>query len=225
MEWLYCGIIGYLMGAVNPSYLLAKRRGVDIRTRGSGNAGATNAMLLFGKSVGVFCALFDIAKAYLAVFLAELLFPEFSYAVPVTSVFCIVGHVFPFYMKFKGGKGFACLSGIVLCYDRGIFLLMLLGALVLALVSDYICFVPVLASLVFPILYGFLEQDLLGAIILSVIAVIMVAKHLENFRRIYGGTELRLSYLWKPKAEEERLRNNLGDPNATAENYMSGRKI
>ena len=97
--------MGYLIGTINPSYIIAKLCGFDIREKGSKNAGASNALILFGKITGIGCALFDIAKATLIVWLCETLFPELAYSFAVTGVACILGHVFPFYMKFKGGKG------------------------------------------------------------------------------------------------------------------------
>ena len=66
MKMLACVLIGYLVGTVNPSYLIAKKRGVDIRKKGSGNAGASNAMIVFGKVIGILCAVLDIAKAFFA---------------------------------------------------------------------------------------------------------------------------------------------------------------
>jgi len=209
MVYICCGLIGYLIGTINPSYLIAKKRGFDIRTKGSGNAGASNVLILFGKLLGVICALLDIVKAYLAILLADSLFPEFRYAYAVTGAACVLGHVFPFYMRFKGGKGLACLGGIVLYFNWKVFLTMLAVAIAIALLTDYICFVPITASIAFPFVYGFMEKDLWGPGILSVVTVVMLIKHIENLQRIKSGTEMRLSYLWKPDAEIERLKNNL----------------
>jgi len=225
MEFLYCGIIGYLIGTVNPSYLIAKLKGFDIRTRGSGNAGASNAMILFGKLLGAACAVFDIAKAYFAILLSELMFLEFRYAFAVTGVACVIGHIFPFYMKFKGGKGLACLGGMVLFFDWRVFLIMLIGAVAIALITDYICFVPITASFAFPFVYGFMKGDLFGPIILSVVAVVMILKHIENLQRIKSGTEMHLSFLWKPNEEMERMKAALGEADETVETHFSGRKI
>ena len=98
-------MIGYFIGAVNPSYIIAKIRGFDIRDKGSHNAGASNAVILLGKTIGVLCALLDIAKTVFAIWLAQKLMPEFTWGYAVTGVACALGHIFPFYMKFKGGKG------------------------------------------------------------------------------------------------------------------------
>ncbi len=220
MEYICCSIIGYLIGAVNPSYLIAKKKGFDIRTKGSGNAGASNALILFGKLLGVLCALLDIAKAYFAILLTEALFPEFRYAFAITGVACVIGHTFPLYMRFKGGKGLACLGGIVLYFNWKVFLIMLAGAIVIALVTDYICFVPLTASFAFPFIYGFMERDMYGSVILALITAVTIVKHIENLHRIKNGTEMHLSFLWKPVAEIERLKSNLSEDTAEIDSHF-----
>ena len=204
MKYILCILIGYLIGAINPSYIIAKLRGFDIREKGSKNAGASNALILFGKVLGIGCALFDIAKATFAIWLCGKLFPEPTYSFAVTGVACILGHVFPFYMKFRGGKGLACLGGMILAFDRRMFLIMLAAEIVVAIVTDYICFVPLTASAVFPIVYGIMRQDAWGALIIAVILPLMIYKHKENLKRIKQKTEMPFSFLWnKDKALEK----------------------
>lgn len=201
MKYVLCILIGYLIGAINPSYIIAKIRGFDIREEGSKNAGASNALILFGKVIGVACALFDIAKAAFAIWLCGKIFPELTYSFAVTGVACILGHVFPFYMKFRGGKGLACLGGMILAFDWRVFLIMLAAEIVVAIVTDYICFVPLTASAVFPVVYGIMCRDVWGALIIALIFPIMLYKHKENLRRIKQKTEMPFSFLWnKEKA-------------------------
>ncbi len=201
MKYLLCILIGYLIGTINPSYIIAKIRGFDIREKGSKNAGASNALILFGKVLGIGCALFDIAKATLAIWLCGKLFPELTYSFAVTGVSCILGHVFPFYMKFRGGKGLACLGGMILAFDWRVFLIMLACEIVVAIVTNYICFVPLSASMVFPIVYGIIRHDWWGALILCLVIPVMFFKHKENLKRIKQKTEMPFSFLWnKEKA-------------------------
>ena len=201
MKYVLCILIGYLIGAINPSYIIAKLRGFDIREKGSKNAGASNALILFGKVLGIGCALFDIAKATFAIWLCGKLFPELTYSFAVTGVACILGHVFPFYMDFKGGKGLACLGGMILAFDCRVFLIMLAAEIIVAIVTDYICFVPLTASAVFPIVYGIMRQDARGTLIISLILPLMIYKHKENLKRIKQKTEMPFSFLWnKDKA-------------------------
>ena len=204
MKYVLCFLIGYLIGALNPSYIIAKLRGFDIREKGSKNAGASNALILFGKVIGIGCALFDIAKAVFAIWLCGKLFPELAYSFAITGVACILGHVFPFYMKFRGGKGLACLGGMILAFDWRVFLIMLTAEIVVAIATDYICFVPLTASAIFPIVYGIMRQDAWGALIIAVILPLMIYKHKENLKRIKQKTEMPFSFLWnKDKALEK----------------------
>ncbi len=205
MEFLFCILIGYGIGMINPAYIIGKLKGLDIRKQGSKNAGASNALILFGKSAGILCALFDIAKATLAIILAKKLFPHFMYAMPVTGVAATLGHMFPFYMKFKGGKGLACLGGVVFAYNWRLFLMLLAAEIVIVLITDYICFVPMTASVAFPIIYGVIEKDLLGALVLTLITVAVFIKHTKNIIRITQGKEMHFSFLWNKDKEVERM--------------------
>ncbi len=203
---VFCSIlIGYLLGNFNPSYLIARKKGFDIRKRGSGNAGASNAVITMGKAVGAFSALFDIFKAFVAVEFAAHLFPQLPQAGNLAGVACIFGHVFPILMGFRGGKGLAALGGVVLAFDLRIFFALLFAEVILALIVDYICIVPITASVLFPILYLLFTEDLQGAAIYGLATLLILYKHTENIRRIRGGTEAHLSFLWKRDEEIERL--------------------
>ena len=206
MKYVLCILIGYLIGVINPSYIIAKIRGFDIREKGSKNAGASNALILFGKVLGVACALFDIVKAAFVIWLCGKIFPELTYSFAVTGVACILGHVFPFYMKFRGGKGLACLGGMILAFDWRVFLIMLAAEIVVAIVTDYICFVPLTASAVFPVVYGIICRDVWGALIIAVILPLMIYKHKENLKRIKQKTEMPFSFLWKKEKAFEKTK-------------------
>lgn len=208
MRYAICAMIGYMLGMLNPSYFLAKCHGIDIRTRGSGNAGASNAMLVFGKLRGAICALFDIGKAVGAVCLTRALFAGEPLVFSVTASACILGHIFPFYMGFRGGKGLACLTGVVLAYDLRVFGVLLAIEAVVLFATRYICFVPMTASAVFPVIYGVMTRDVVGIILLAGVAVVIQLRHSGNVRRILRGREIRISYLWNKEAESARMRAN-----------------
>lgn len=208
MQYVICALVGYLLGMLNPAYILAKLHGINIHERGSGNPGASNALLLFGKLRGAICALFDIAKSAIAVCLMRAVYPEDPLVFAVTAVACIMGHIFPFYMKFRGGKGLACLTGMVLAYDLRVFAVMLACEMVIALATRYICFIPMSAAVAFPVVYGVLERNVTGVILLSAVAVVVLLRHTENIRRISRGQELRLSYLWNKEGETARMQAN-----------------
>ncbi|MBQ6845349.1 MAG: glycerol-3-phosphate acyltransferase [Agathobacter sp.] len=208
INFLLCATIGYFIGCINPAYLIGKKHKIDIREKGSGNAGATNVMLLFGKFTGLFCALFDILKAYFAIRIVRALFPFFLQALPITGTAVILGHIFPFYMNFRGGKGFACLAGNILAFDIQAFLFVFIIAIIVLAVGNYLCLMPITASILFPIVYLIISKDILGTIIISIVPICISLKHKENLLRIKNGTELHFSYLWKPEEEMKRIQTN-----------------
>lgn len=225
IKTLICIGVGYFIGAINPSYLIAKAKGFDIRKRGSGNAGASNALIVFGKAMGIFCALFDIYKACLAIELTRrVILPGFSHAFIITGTAAIVGHMYPWYMKLKGGKGLACLGGVVLMYDWKFFLALLAIEIVIVLATDYICFVPMTASIIFPIAYGILEKDFKGASIFLIATILILFKHAENIVRIRSKTELHFSYLWNKDKEKQRMNENGVDIDVTRDNVVTNTK-
>jgi glycerol-3-phosphate acyltransferase PlsY len=210
MAYLISVLIGYGLGCISPSYILAKLHGFDIREKGSRNAGASNALLLFGKARGILCAAFDIAKAAFIIWLTGYIFdPINTFAVTATA--CVLGHIFPFYMRFKGGKGLACIGGMILAYDIRVFGIMLAAELVIVLTTQYICFVPITASVAFPVVYGVMERDVRGALLLVLVAAVVFCKHLINLKRIRIGREARISYLWSRDKETARLKENYGE--------------
>lgn len=199
MQIVLCSLLGYLIGNINPAYVLSKLKGFDIREKGSGNAGASNVTVVMGKKAGIFTALFDIFKAFFATVIAVHLFPEIEYAKILSGVFCILGHIFPFVMKFHGGKGLACLGGMILSFNPVVFLLLLIFELIIALVSDYISVVAPSGTVIFTLIYVFMTGDMIGTFLLVVVSVIIFFKHVENFKRIYRGEETHISFLWKKK--------------------------
>ena len=221
MNYLCCGLIGYFIGSLNPSYFIGKAHGVDIREKGSGNSGATNVMMLFGKFSGAFCAVFDILKAFFAIKLVKALFPTFMRAFPIVGTAVILGHLFPFYMNFRGGKGFAALAGTYLAFGNELFLFMLVIAAGILLISNYLCLVPVIGSILLPFIYLIITKDFLGAGIFLIATICICQKHKENLIRISNGTELRFSYLWKPDEEMKRIQKNGGvDDETVKERFL-----
>ena len=210
MKLLICLLIGYLVGMINPAYIVGKMRGVDVKHEGSCNAGASNAIMLMGKLIGTCCGLFDIFKAYVVYTVCAKLFPDAAAAGMVAGVGCMLGHIFPAWLKFNGGKGLACLGGTILAYDGKLFLLMLAIEIVLVLVTGYVCLVAITASLAFPVIYWLAGGQAVGIAGLVVITVAMLLKHRENLQRIGKGTEVRISYLWNKDKETERVNKNKG---------------
>lgn len=202
---LCCLLLGYLLGSLNPSFVVGKLSGYDVREDGSGNAGASNTVILVGKLAGFVVALLDILKAACSWWLCAAMFPPLRLAGILGGVGAILGHMFPIWLRFRGGKGLACLGGVILAYDWKTMLLMLVVALVIGFASNYVAVATVSMSVIWPAYYGLRTTFWLGAAVLLVPALPIWLRHLENFRRIRRGEELRLSFLWRRKAELDRI--------------------
>ena len=203
-------IIGYFIGCINLSYIISRLKGFDIRHVGSGNAGASNLVIVIGKKIGLFVAVLDVMKAFMAFRMAQFIFPEayagmISYAGVIAGVGAVIGHVFPFYMGFKGGKGLACYGGTVLAIDYRLFVVLFILALLIAIVTDYICFAPITMSFIVPISVGVVYNTWIPSAIIAVASAVLLYKHRENLYRIRAGEELRFHFLWRRKDESERF--------------------
>lgn len=192
MRYFLIILAAYFLGSSNLAYYLGRLKQVDLTKGGSGNLGASNTTILLGWGAGVMVGIHDIAKAALAVFLAELLCPELSYAGAVAGVACVMGHIFPFYLKFKGGKGLASLIGATLILNWKVAAVAIALLVVITVVTQYIVLGTLGVSVVVPIGIGLLGQSLWLGLILLIASVVIIYKHLENFRRIYHRTEIRL---------------------------------
>lgn len=191
MGYIFCILAGYLLGCSNMAFYIAKWKKADLRRAGSGNLGASNATILLGWRAGILVALHDIGKSVIAVLTAQLLFPDLVHAGAVAGVASVLGHVFPFYLKFKGGKGFASYLGMTLALHWRLALILVAVILVVTFVTDYIVCGTVATIVTVPIYLGITHSWLLAAILCIGTAVIFY-KHRENFPRILNGTELGL---------------------------------
>ena len=192
MSYLFAAVAGYLVGCSNMAYWMSLLRKVDIRSQGSGNLGASNTAVLLGWGAGIVVALHDIGKAVLVVLLAKLLFPGTEAVGAVAGVACVLGHIFPFYLKFKGGKGLASFWGLVLALNWKVGLAMLLLGLVITVVTDYISLAALSISISAPVGLWFTDGGWLVPLILSMATLVMIFKHVENIKRIRSGSEIGL---------------------------------
>ena len=192
MGYIIAVILGYLLGCSSMAYYIGKMKKKDIRTAGSGNLGASNATVLFGWGAGVAVALHDIGKAVVAVFLAKWLFPELEYAGAAAGVACVLGHIFPFYLGFRGGKGLASYFGMTLALNWKLALIVAAVIVLATLITDFIS-VGALSSIVVVPAYMFLAtHNLILVAILCVATLVMFIKHWENIIRISRGEEIGL---------------------------------
>ena len=204
LAYICIGIIAYLIGSVNFSVIISKRvAGCDVREKGSGNAGTTNMLRSVGKGAAAITLICDILKGVVAIGIAMLLgsiIPNVDKAllVQIAGIFVIIGHTFPVFFKFKGGKGIATSLGILLMINWQIGLICLVFALVLMALTRMVSLGSVAAAILYPVLTLFITEHYLvpgSYLIFSIIvAVIVLFNHRSNIKRILTGTENKISF-------------------------------
>ncbi len=204
MNWIQAVLVsltGYLIGSIHPSYLLAKYvKDIDIREHGTNNTGASNATIVLGWKYGIITGAIDIFKGLLAVVLASHVIASGTHAAYLAGFFAIIGHMYPFYLGFRGGKGLATVIG----FFGGVNFFMAVGIsallIVVSLITDYI----VMGTVTFVICFALYTINTFGlisfesAVALTVAAMILI-KHRTNYKRIWNKTETTLSSMYKKK--------------------------
>jgi len=193
-------IIAYLIGSIATSVWIGRAFfDVDIRTLGSGNAGATNTIRVLGTKQGLVVLILDVFKGWFAVFLGRLFAPDFYDAVQiinlelVLALAAVLGHIFPIYIGFKGGKGVATLVGVIIALYPSAFVVLLCVFIIVLLSSGYVSLSSITTAIVFPFICIFLfKVNYPSLIIFSVlIAIFIPFTHKKNIIRLLNGTETK----------------------------------
>ena len=207
--YILVAIIAYLIGSVNFSVIFSKKfAGFDVREKGSGNAGTTNMLRSVGKKAAAITLICDILKGVVAIGIAILLgyIPDMNkeLLLQIAGVAVILGHTFPVFFGFKGGKGVATSLGVLLLSNWQIGLICLVFALVLMILTRMVSVGSCAAAILFPVLtlfinehYTVLTEGKSGNVyfIYSVIlAIIVLFNHRENIKRLLNGTENKISF-------------------------------
>ena len=199
---LICLIIGYVFGCFQTGYIYGKLHGIDIRKYGSGNAGTTNTLRVLGKKAGYITYLGDALKAIFAILLVKyliygtLLAPvmDFHLLLAYTGFGVALGHNYPFYLNFKGGKGIATTSGVMLALDLRIGLVGIIGFFIIFFATRYVSVGSLYMSIVFPICVLIFYPGEWHLFAVSVVFWLMAwMRHRENIKRLLNGTENRFT--------------------------------
>lgn len=191
--YLAAALLGYLIGTPNPSLILSRIKGVDVTEDGTGNPGASNTALLMGVPLGLLVAFFDISKAIIAVRLCKRLFRGAELAGVIGGAGCVLGHMFPFYRRFRGGKGFASYIGMILALDWHFIAYFLIPIALIMLMTDYLVFGNISTMALFPI-YSAVRLGIATGLLLCALSFVMLCRHRENFAGIRRGTETHIRH-------------------------------
>ncbi len=199
--YLLTALGAYLLGSIPFGLLVAKARGVDIRTAGSGNIGATNAMRVLGKPAGILVLLLDALKGYAAAaFLPHLLLVLLDVSSPgpdllplLAGICAVLGHNYPCWLKFKGGKGIATTAGVYLALAPWAVLIALVVFLIAVAATRYVSVGSIAAAIALPAAVWILVPgDPCLDFVTTALGVLAIYKHKSNIQRLRAGTENRL---------------------------------
>ena len=218
-SYIIIAIIAYAIGSINFSVIISRKlAGFDVREKGSGNAGSTNVLRSVGVKAALITLMCDILKGVVAILIAYLLGLivkniDKALLVQIAGIFVILGHTFPVFFEFKGGKGVATSLGVLLMTNCQIGLICLVFALILIIATRMVSVGSIAAAVLFPVLtlfirdYFIVEAVGLKYFIYSIIiAALVIFNHRENIKRIMNGTENKLSF--KKEGKDEKNSNN-----------------
>ena len=194
-------LVAYFLGSIPTGYLVGKARGIDIRTVGSGNIGATNVLRVLGKPAGIFVLLVDAAKGFVACQFAGVLVLRLL-AGPNANVdrellritgafFAILGHNYTCWLKFKGGKGIATSAGAVLALLPKAFGVSLASWVIVFAATRYVSVASITAAFLLPFAAWFFGRNTRMIVVAAIIGVLAIYKHRSNIQRLLDGTENR----------------------------------
>lgn len=206
--YIIVAIIAYLLGSISFSIIFTKKiAGFDVREQGSGNAGTTNVLRAAGKKAAALTLICDVLKGVVAILIALLAGKivkglDGALLVQLAGLFVILGHMFPIFFQFKGGKGIATALGVLLIVNWQIGLICLVFAIVLIAITKMVSVGSIAAGILFPVLVAFINQNYIVMTETSnwsyfafsiIIAIFVVFNHRTNIKRISNGTENKIS--------------------------------
>ena len=176
--------MGYLVGCISPAAWVGKKKNVDLKQSGTGNLGATNTALVLGKNAGYFVLFFDIFKSFFSYKAARLLFPRLgATAGLLAGIGVLLGHCFPVFMHFQGGKGLASFGGLVLAHDPVLFVILLSSGLVICCSLHYGVYLAAFTTVAFPIASFLRRGEYLDLLLTAIAGGLILCMHLGNLKR------------------------------------------
>lgn len=210
-------VISYLLGSLNFGVILSRKlKKEDVRDRGSGNAGTTNMMRSYGKVYGFLTIAGDILKVMVAIWIAFKIVPVYELKKLLDSLdtncviclksfsglFAVIGHIFPCFFGFKGGKGVATSGGMVIFVNAKIALILLAVFGVNLVVTRYVSLGSILMAVLYPVMMWLFYKDIVLVLIALVFTLIVVIAHRDNIKRLLNGTENKISFGKKSRKTE-----------------------
>lgn len=202
--FILVALVAYLIGSISFSVIFTKKlAGFDVREKGSKNAGSTNVLRTAGKKIAILTLVCDILKGVVAILFAKLIghidnYEHVEYLIQVAGLAVVLGHTFPVFFGFKGGKGVATSLGVIILVNWQIGLICLVFALVLMILTRMVSLGSICAAILFPVLTVFIHEHYIvdgNYIIFGIIMAAFIAyNHRSNIKRLLSGTENKISF-------------------------------
>ncbi len=200
-------ILSYLLGSLNFGVILSKYlKKEDVRESGSGNAGSTNMLRSYGKTMGILTILGDMLKVMVAIMIAKMIISPAEIAGFIdingneniliksfAGFFSVLGHIFPCFFKFKGGKGVATSGGMVFMIDWRIALILLAVFILTVLLTKYVSLGSILMAVFYPVLIGIFYKNIVLIVIAVLFTVVVITAHRSNVKKLMSGTEAKIT--------------------------------
>lgn len=192
MSIVFLVICSYFIGSIPSAYIISKFKGIDIMKQGSGNPGATNVARVIGIPYGIVTLLCDVFKGYIVCYLAKDIFKLSELILGLCIVSVILGHIFSIFLKFKGGKGVAVFSGVILGLDHLVFGIFILTFLFIFLIFRYVSISSLVSVLAACVLFHILNRSNFLTMLMGIVFLLILFRHKENIQRIFKGEELKV---------------------------------
>jgi len=201
--WVVTAVAGYLLGSLNSAIIVSKWKfKQDIRSFGSGNAGLTNMHRVYGKDGAVYTLIGDIAKQIVSVLIGAILVGR--YGAYLAGAFCMLGHIFPVYYKFKGGKGVLTAATMILIIDPLVFLVLFVIFVLVLLITRYVSLSSIIAAISYPavirVAYG--REHFFELFFALFVGCVIIYMHRTNLYRLFNNQESKFSFRKKPEPKE-----------------------
>jgi len=206
MKYFICILFAYLIGSLSPSALIAKIMHKDLRKEGTGNLGATNTTLVLGKMFGFLVMVLDISKGFIAVKMSTWIIPDMEWFAMLVGFFAIIGHCFPFYLKFKGGKGLATFEGIILAYNPLFFLFEVITGMVFVLIVNSGTALSYYVAVVFPIYVAFTSKNIYTIAVCIIMSLFMMIIFIPNLKKAIEGREHKIRDFLKKQSSQKQIK-------------------
>lgn len=193
MIWIFLiSVFAFLIGSVPSGYLIGKSKGVDLKSEGSGNIGASNVYRVLGKKEALLTLLFDMAKGFVVVLIIKQLpFTQKEILIPIAIIFVVLGHDFSIFLRFKGGKGVATTYGSLLLYSNYAFVGLFAWLLILK-ATKYASLASLLSFAITTLLVIIFESSWIMKVVFIVLLGLMIIRHYSNINRLFTNSEHKI---------------------------------